>query len=92
MISKPSCADASLNCLMSVKAQTTRYAIQDAFLGAFGICLMQSPWWLRRGLGRPQTFFDDIRALTHSMVFDSWHHLMDFMLSELELHSKLATC
>ena len=44
---------------------------------------------LRQVLARRQTFFDDIRALTRYMVFESWHHLMDFMIRGLELASKL---
>ena len=40
---------------------------------------------LRQALVRRQTFFDDMRALTRYMVFESWHHLMDFMISGLEL-------
>ncbi len=43
---------------------------------------------LRRVLARRQTFFDDIRALTRYMVFQSWHHLMDFMIRGLELESE----
>ena len=46
---------------------------------------------LRQGLVRRQTFFEDMRALTRSMVFESWHHLMDFMIRGLELDSKLDT-
>lgn len=46
---------------------------------------------LRRVLARRQTFFDDIRALTRSLVFDRWDHLIDFMLRGLELHSLLDT-
>jgi hypothetical protein len=44
---------------------------------------------LRETLARRQTFFDDIRALTRYMVFESWHHLMDFMIGGLELEAKL---
>jgi hypothetical protein len=44
---------------------------------------------LRHVLARRQTFFEDIRALTRYMVFDSWHHLMDFMIRGLELESRL---
>jgi hypothetical protein len=44
---------------------------------------------LRQELARRQTFFEDIRALTRYMVFESWHHLMDFMIRGLELESKL---
>ena len=46
---------------------------------------------LRRVLARRQTFFEDIRALTRYMVFDSWQHLMDFMLRGLELQPQLNT-
>jgi hypothetical protein len=45
---------------------------------------------LRRVLARRQTFFEDIRALTRYMVFDSWQHLMDFMIRGLELEPQLA--
>jgi hypothetical protein len=45
---------------------------------------------LRHVLVRRQTFFDDIRALTRYMVFESWHHVRDFMSRGLELESKLA--
>ena len=44
---------------------------------------------LRQALGRRQAFFEDIRALTRYLVFSSWQHLMDFMISGLELDSKL---
>ena len=44
---------------------------------------------LRQVLGRRQSFFDDIRALTRYMVFDSWQHLIDFMIEGLELESRL---
>src|SRR5262245_28348300 len=45
---------------------------------------------LRQVLTRRQTFFEDIRALTRYMVFESWHHLMDFMIKGLKLESRLA--
>jgi hypothetical protein len=38
---------------------------------------------------RRQTFFEDMRALTRYMVFESWHHLMDFMIQGLKLESRL---
>lgn len=44
---------------------------------------------IRQVLARRQTFFDDIRALTRYMVFESWHHLMDFMIRGLELEDRL---
>jgi hypothetical protein len=44
---------------------------------------------LRHVLARRQTFFDDMRALTRYMVFESWHHLMDFMIRGLDLEAKL---
>ncbi len=40
---------------------------------------------LRRALAARHTFFDDLRALTRYLAFDSWEHLLDFMLRELEL-------
>jgi len=46
---------------------------------------------LRQVLARRQTFFDDIRALMRYMVFDSWQHLMDFMMRGLELEARLET-
>ena len=47
---------------------------------------------LRQVLARRQTFFDDIRALTrYIMVFESWSHLIDFMIDGLELESELAS-
>ena len=45
----------------------------------------------RRVLARRQTFFDDLRALTRSMVFDSWQPWMDFMIRGLELESQVDT-
>jgi hypothetical protein len=44
---------------------------------------------LRQVLARRQTFFEDIRALMRYMVFDSWQHLMAFMIRGLELESRL---
>ncbi len=40
---------------------------------------------LRRTLGRRQTFFDDLRALTRYWCFASWGELLDFMLDGLEV-------
>lgn len=44
---------------------------------------------LRQVLARRQTFFEDMRALTRYMVFESWPHLMDFMIKGLKLESTL---
>jgi hypothetical protein len=44
---------------------------------------------LRKTLARRQTFFEDIRALTRYMVFETWQHLMDFMIKGLALEDKL---
>jgi len=44
---------------------------------------------LRKVLARRQTFFEDMRALTRYMAFESWHHLMDFMIKGLKLESRL---
>ncbi len=40
---------------------------------------------LRKAMGRRQTFFNDIRALTRYWCFDSWDDLMRFMLRGLKL-------
>jgi hypothetical protein len=46
---------------------------------------------LRQVLARRQSFFNDIQALMRYMVFDDWHHLMDFMIRGLELDSHFDT-
>jgi hypothetical protein len=46
---------------------------------------------LRRVLARRQTFFQDIQALMRYMVFDSWEHLLHFMIQGLELESQVDT-
>ncbi len=46
---------------------------------------------LRRVLARRQTFFQDIQALMRYMVFDSWEHLLHFMIRGLELESQVDT-
>jgi hypothetical protein len=43
---------------------------------------------LRQALARRQTFFQDIQAFMRYMVFDSWEHLLDFMIRGLELESQ----
>lgn len=40
---------------------------------------------LRQELGARRTFFDDLRTLTRYLFFPSWDHLLDFMLTQLEL-------
>ena len=40
---------------------------------------------LRTTLGTRQTFFNDLRTLTRYFVFDSWDHLLAFMIQQLEL-------
>ncbi len=44
---------------------------------------------LRQVLARRQTFFEALRALTRSLVFASWPHLLDFMMKGLKLESRL---
>jgi len=46
---------------------------------------------LRHVLARRPTFFHDIQAFMRYMVFDSWEHLMDFMIRGLELESQFDT-
>lgn len=40
---------------------------------------------LREHLPTRKTFFNDLRALTRYLVFDSWDHLLTFMIQGLEL-------
>jgi hypothetical protein len=40
---------------------------------------------LRSHLPTRKTFFDDLRALTRYLYFDSWDHLLTFMLEGLEV-------
>jgi hypothetical protein len=40
---------------------------------------------LRAHLPTRKTFFEDLRALTRYLYFDSWDHLLTFMLEGLEL-------
>ncbi len=40
---------------------------------------------LRRALGARKTFFNDLRALTRYMLFDSWDDLFSFMEDSLEI-------
>ena len=40
---------------------------------------------LRTHLPTRKTFFDDVRALTRYLYFESWDHLLTFMLQGLEL-------
>jgi hypothetical protein len=44
---------------------------------------------LRHVLARRQTFFQDIQALMRYMVFDSWDHLMEFMIQGLKLQPQV---
>lgn len=46
---------------------------------------------LRSHLPTRKTFFDDLRALTRYMYFDSWEHLLTFMLQGLALDIPLNT-
>lgn len=41
---------------------------------------------LRSYLPTRKTFFDDLRALTRYLYFDSWDHLLTFMLNGLDLY------
>ena len=40
---------------------------------------------IRSELGSRKTFFDDIRALLRYKLFESWTHLLDFMIQGLEI-------
>lgn len=43
---------------------------------------------LREQLGTRKTFFNDLQALTRYMYFQSWDHLLAFMIDGLELDTK----
>jgi len=40
---------------------------------------------LRKTLPSRKTFFDDLRALTRYLCFESWDQLLEFMIKGLEL-------
>lgn len=46
---------------------------------------------LRQELGARRTFFNDIQTLTRYLYFDSWQHLLDFMIEQLELNLEFDT-
>lgn len=57
-----------------------------AFLFHTVFALVHPPYQaLRAALGTRKTFFDDLRALTRYLLFDSWDHLLAFMIQQLEL-------
>ncbi len=63
-----------------------------AFLFHTVFALVDAKYQLVRvALGARQTFFNDIRTLTRYFVFDSWDHLLDFMIRQLELVPPLNT-
>jgi len=47
---------------------------------------------IREHLPTRKTFFDDLRALTRYLYFDSWEDLLTFMIQGLELVLPLNTC
>ncbi len=40
---------------------------------------------IRKELGARKTFFNDIRALTRYLYFDTWESLFTFMATQLEI-------
>jgi len=46
---------------------------------------------IRQNLPSRQTFFNDLRALTRYMFFDSWNKLLDFMIQGLELEFDISS-
>jgi hypothetical protein len=54
-----------------------------AFLFHTVLQLLDSPYQqIRQRLGTRQRFFNDLRALTFYLVFESWQHLIAFMLEQ----------
>jgi hypothetical protein len=41
---------------------------------------------LREHLAARQTFFNDVQTLTRYLCFENWHHLLNFMINQLELN------
>jgi hypothetical protein len=58
-----------------------------AFLFHTLLELLDSPYRTIRQLLPRKTFFDDLRALTRYMCFESWQALMPFMIKGLELEA-----
>ena len=57
-----------------------------AFLFHTVLGMMDDKYQLvRDNLPTRQTFFNDIRALTRYLCFDSWDHMLTFMIHGLEL-------
>lgn len=57
-----------------------------AFLCHTVLQLVDRPYQrLRAELATRRTFFDDLRALTRYLFFESWDHLVTFMIAGLEL-------
>jgi len=57
-----------------------------AFLCHTVLQLCDGPYQrLRAELGTRQTFFDDLRALTRYLFFESWDHLVTFMIAGLDM-------
>lgn len=46
---------------------------------------------LRQELGPRRTFFNDLKTLTRYLYFDSWQHLLDFMIKQLDLNLEFDT-
>ena len=44
---------------------------------------------LRQALNTRKTFFNDIKTLTRYLYFESWQHLLDFMIKQLELDPQI---
>jgi hypothetical protein len=40
---------------------------------------------VRQALAARQPFFQDLQALTRYLLFESWTHLLDFMLQGLKI-------
>ena len=61
-----------------------------AFLFHTVLSLMDNRYQqIRQALGTRETFFDDVRALTRYICFDSWDALLSFMIQGLELDESI---
>ena len=73
-------------CELTVSRPDGRVTYHNAFVTRYTLTVLDQKYKLLRAhLPTRKTFFEDLRALTRYMYFDSWDHLLTFMLQGLEL-------
>jgi hypothetical protein len=69
------------------KSNALRYSLKDIVLGAFSAFFMQvDERYLQARIqwGKRTGFFQDLLTLTKYLLFESWQHLLDFLLGKAE--------